>query len=240
MTRAPFATAHLIARASASTGIERWGPTTFATRSCAGGARPAIPTPSFVRAAMSPATNVPCPCVSTVAGPETKLFAAAMRPRSSGCSPSTPESITATRTGARGGSSTHASNARFCAAYHCRGRNGSSGSYATRRAPRASMYRVPPTPRRAERPGAETASARIGSRSTTRDAPRARSSAATAAPSAAGASPTAKRAALTGRAAARQSADASEEGRRPRSHFGCPVGTLIVSAGPTWPSAVSL
>ena len=69
MTRAPFATAQRIAFASASTGIDRCGPTTFATSSSAGGASPAMPMPSFVCAAIRPATNVPCPCVSTVAGP---------------------------------------------------------------------------------------------------------------------------------------------------------------------------
>ena len=138
ITRAPFATAQRIALASASTGIERCGPTTFAIRSCAGGARPAMPMPSFVLAAIRPATNVPWPCVSTVADPLTKLFAAAIRPRSSGCVPSTPESITATRTAASGGGSVHASNDRFWAAYHCRGRSGSFGTYDCRRLPSAS------------------------------------------------------------------------------------------------------
>ena len=102
MMRAPFATAQRIAFASASTGIDRSGPTTFATRSSAGGARPAIPRPSFVWAAIRPATNVPCPWVSTVADPPTKLFDPTIRPRSSGCLPSMPESMTATRTDARG------------------------------------------------------------------------------------------------------------------------------------------
>ena len=90
MMRAPFATAQRIALASASTGIDRCGPTTFATSSSAGGASPAIPMPSFVWAAIRPATNVPCPWVSTVAGPGTKLLEAAIRPCSSGWVPSTP------------------------------------------------------------------------------------------------------------------------------------------------------
>ena len=117
-----------MAFASASTGIDRWGPTTFATSNSAGGARPAIPTPSFVCAAIRPATKVPCPWVSTRAEPETKLRAAAIRPFSSGCVPSTPESITATRTPASGGGSAHSSNDRFCTAYHCFAKNGSSGT----------------------------------------------------------------------------------------------------------------
>ncbi len=87
-----------------------------------------MPMPSFVRAAIRPATNVPCPCVSTVGDPSTKLFDAAIRPRSSGCLPSTPESITATRTAASGGGSVHASNDRFWVAYHCCGRSGSFGT----------------------------------------------------------------------------------------------------------------
>ena len=87
-----------------------------------------MPTPSFVWAAISPATNVPCPCVSTVAGPGTKLLEAAIRPCSSGWVPSMPESITAILTAAKGGSSGQASKARFCAAYHCRGRKGSLGT----------------------------------------------------------------------------------------------------------------
>ena len=87
ITRAPFATAQRIAFASASTGIERCGPTTFAISSSAGGASPAMPTPSSVSAAIRPATKVPCPCVSTVGGPLTKLFAAAIRLCSSGWCP---------------------------------------------------------------------------------------------------------------------------------------------------------
>ena len=78
-----------------------------------------MPMPSLVLAAIRPATNVPWPWVSTVADPLTKLFAATMRPRSSGWLPSTPESITATLTAASGGGSVHASNDRFWAAYHC-------------------------------------------------------------------------------------------------------------------------
>ena len=149
MTRAPFATAQRIAFASASTGIDRCGPTTFAIRSSAGGARPAMPTPSFVSAAISPATNVPWPWVSTVAGPATKLLAAAIRPRSSGCVPSMPESITATRTAASGGGSVQASKDRFCAAYHWRGRNGSLGTNDVPAAPqRLDVARARDTPER--------------------------------------------------------------------------------------------
>ena len=45
ITRAPLSTAQRIARASAFTPIARSGPTTFATSSCADGARPAMPMP---------------------------------------------------------------------------------------------------------------------------------------------------------------------------------------------------
>ena len=59
-------------------------------------------------AAMIPATIVPCPRVSC-AEPPTKLFASTTRRSRSGCPRSTPESITATRTGASGGSVCQAS-----------------------------------------------------------------------------------------------------------------------------------
>ena len=86
MTRAPFSTAHLIALASASIGIERERVTTFATRSCAEGARPAIPMPLSTPAAISPATNVPWPNESVRAEPPTKLFASRILPGELGVS----------------------------------------------------------------------------------------------------------------------------------------------------------
>ena len=109
MTRAPFSTAQRIARASASIEIVRDFVTTFATSSSADGASPAMPIPLPTPAAMSPATNVPCPSVSVPAGPPTKLFAARILPASSACEASTPESITATGTGSSAGSVIHGS-----------------------------------------------------------------------------------------------------------------------------------
>ncbi len=76
------------------------GSTTFATISRALKASPAIPTPLNGFAAISPATNVPCPCSSWYGEPPTNERAATTRPTRSGCSPSIPESITATLTGA--------------------------------------------------------------------------------------------------------------------------------------------
>ena len=66
-------------------GIVRCGVTTLATISCAAGNSPAMPMPSSTVAPIRPATNVPCPCVSTVALPPTKLRAATMCFASSGC-----------------------------------------------------------------------------------------------------------------------------------------------------------
>ena len=238
MTRAPLATAQRIALASASTGIDRCGPTTFATSSSAAGASPAMPTPSFVCAAIRPATNVPWPWVSTVAGPATKLFEAAIRPRSSGWVPSIPESITATLTAASGGSSIHASNDRFCVAYHCRGR---SGSFGTNDSSAPQPLHVPRACHAPQRRHLATATVRagIGARSTIRVAPCARSSCTTAARSAVGAIPTANRCRLGGGREAEAERNGSDRDRCPRDHFGCPGGTVTVSAGPTWPSAVS-
>ena len=81
-----------------------------------GGASPAIPI-AVVRLAPRSARRRTSrgPGCRRVAEPPTKLRAAAIRPRSSGCLPSTPESITATRTRASGGGSVQASNARFWA-----------------------------------------------------------------------------------------------------------------------------
>jgi hypothetical protein len=88
---------------------------------------PAIPCVSRF-AAISPATNVPCPSVSTSGLPPTKLFASAMRPAKSGSVPSTPESTIATRTGARSaGGVGQASNAWSSARYHCLTASGSAG-----------------------------------------------------------------------------------------------------------------
>ena len=61
------------------------------------GATPTIPTPSSARAAMMPATAVPC-VSATASLPSTKFRAIATRSRRSGWSRSTPESISATRT----------------------------------------------------------------------------------------------------------------------------------------------
>ena len=64
MTRAPLSTAQRIAAASASGEIVPSVRTTFAMSRSAGKATPAIPCALFIAAAISPATNVPCPFVS--------------------------------------------------------------------------------------------------------------------------------------------------------------------------------
>ena len=111
ITRAPFATAQRIAFASASTGIERCGPDDLRDQQLAPAARARRSRRRrSSRAAIRPATNVPCPCVSTVGGPgDEALRGRDPRRAARDASPSTPESITATRTGARGGGSAHAS-----------------------------------------------------------------------------------------------------------------------------------
>ena len=101
ITRAPWSTAQWIAADSASSEIVPSVSTTFAISSWAGKAIPAMPTPLFIAAAISPATKVPCPCSSVSALPPTKLFESRIRPANSGWPPSIPESTTATRTGAR-------------------------------------------------------------------------------------------------------------------------------------------
>ena len=110
ITRAPRRTDQRIACASAFGCTDQSGLTTFAISSFAEGASPAIPRLLSIVAAISPATKVPCPCVS-LTEPPTKLFVAAIRPASSGCERSMPVSITATRTGASSGSTLNASNA---------------------------------------------------------------------------------------------------------------------------------
>ena len=138
MTRAPWSTDQRIAFASASIGIVRCGVTTFAMISCAEGNSPAIPTPSFTVAPISPATKVPCPCVSTVALPPTKLRAAMMCFASSGWPPSIPESMIAIFTGASVGGCAQVSYAWFAARYHWRGASGSDGAKAAAGAAKAS------------------------------------------------------------------------------------------------------
>ena len=66
-----------------------------------------MPIPLSTPAAMRPATNVPCPRLSTRADPPTKLFAPRILFASSGWPPSTPESMTATGTDSNAGSVTH-------------------------------------------------------------------------------------------------------------------------------------
>ncbi len=128
ITRAPWSTAQWIAADSASSEIVPSASTTFAIRSCAGKAIPAMPTPLSIEAAISPATKVPWPCSSVSALPPTKLFASAIRPANSGWPPSIPESITATRTAGSSGGSSQVSNARSWSRYHC---SGASGSFVT-------------------------------------------------------------------------------------------------------------
>jgi hypothetical protein len=98
ITCAPRCTAQRIAFASASMSIVPFALTTFATSSSTAGAMPAMPCSLFTVAAITPATNVPWPCVSCSAVVPTKLFQSAIRPWNSGWPPSMPESITATST----------------------------------------------------------------------------------------------------------------------------------------------
>ena len=60
---------------------------------------PAMPSALFIAAAISPATNVPCPCVSATDPPTKRARRATMRLARSGCVASMPESTTATFTG---------------------------------------------------------------------------------------------------------------------------------------------
>ena len=119
ITRAPLSTAHLIAFTSASTSIRSLSSTTFAIRSSAEEAEPAIPTELLTPAAIRPATNVPWPSSSTRAEPPTNVFASAILPAKSGWSPSIPESITATRTAASGVGVSQKSNVRLNSRCHC-------------------------------------------------------------------------------------------------------------------------
>ena len=118
MTRAPLSTAQRIAAASASGEIVPSERTIFATSSFAGKPTPAIPWPLFSAAAISPATNVPCPFVSFSHELATKLLPSSIRLRSSGWAESMPESRTATRTPARFGTCGHASKALIRLRYH--------------------------------------------------------------------------------------------------------------------------
>ena len=83
-------------------------------------------------AAISPATNVPCPCSSVYGEPPTNDFAATTRPLNSGCEPSIPESITATLTGKSCGSVGQKLHASSCSRYHCFAASGSVLSNAGR------------------------------------------------------------------------------------------------------------
>ena len=236
MMLAPFATAQRIALASASTGIDRCGPTTFATSSSAGGASPAIPMPSFVCAAIRPATNVPCPCVSTVAGPGDEALGGRYPPLQLGMGAVDPGVDHGHANRRKGGGSGQKSNARFWAAYHWRCRKGSFGPNAAAGspAPRRTAFRgcraTPP-------PEAPRPTARAAARGRRFREPPGRADARRPLRVGAGASPTARRAASTVGAAPRQSA--SRHGPCLGGHFGSPAGTVIVSAGPAWPSAVS-
>ena len=125
MTRAPLSAAQRIAATSAFSGTEPSAATTLAISSCALNASPAIPTWLKGLAAISPATNVPWPCSSVYGEPPTKLFAATIRPANSGCEPSMPESITATRTGASVGAVGQNDHALSASRYHSFAASGS-------------------------------------------------------------------------------------------------------------------
>ena len=71
MTRAPWSTAQRIAATSAGSETSPSAATTFATIRRALNARPAMPIPFAGLAAISPATNVPCPCSSWYGEPPT-------------------------------------------------------------------------------------------------------------------------------------------------------------------------
>ena len=121
MTRAPRCTAQRMASASARSGIVPSAATTLATMSWEEYARPTTPA-SFSAPAISPATIVPCPWLSMHGLPPTKLFEAATWLAKSGSAQSTPESMSATLTGCRGGGAVgQASNAWSCSRYHCFG-----------------------------------------------------------------------------------------------------------------------
>ena len=126
ITLAPLSAAQRIAAASAVSGIDPSGFTTFATSSCDEYAIPTIPVESSF-AAISPAMKVPCPSVSTNGLPPTKLFASTICPARSGMVLSAPESTIATFTGARTGGVGHASKAWSSVRYHCFGASGSAG-----------------------------------------------------------------------------------------------------------------
>ena len=241
MTRAPLATAQRIAFASASTGIDRCGPTTFAIRSSAGGASPAIPTPSSVCAAIRPATNVPCPWVSTVGrpgdealrrrDPAAQLGMGAVDARVDHGDPDRRERRQL------GPGVERAVLRRVPLARQervVRDERLPAGSAAPRRSARRQRRAAPP------RRGAETASGRDRGEVDDRRSRRARASCrTTAARSAPGAIPTANRAASAVGATARRAQRPRRRAAALARHFGCPAGTVIVSAGPTWPSAVS-
>ena len=242
ITRAPFATAQRIAFASASTGIEPLRPDDLRDQRAAPAARARrCRCRRSSCAAIRPATNVPCPCVSTVAEPSTKLFAAAIRPRSSGwraVDARVDHGDPARRRAAAARSTrrTTGSGRRTTAAAG----TGRSGRTTARRL--RERLDVPHTRHAAQRARAArrvTARAAIGARSTIRVAPRAASCSRSAARSAAGATPTANRAASRRRRAGQAEHDGRDERRGPRDHFAGPAGTVIVSAGPAWPSAVS-
>ena len=131
ITRAPRSTAQRIACASASTGMERSPRTTLAMISSADGASPAMPIALSEPAPTMPATIVPWPWRSLTV-PSTNERAATIRPTNSGWPRSIPESTTATRTGASGGSTLHASNTRVRWTYHWSGARGSSTCSETR------------------------------------------------------------------------------------------------------------
>ena len=82
-------------------------------------ARPTTPA-WFNAPAISPATIVPWPSLSMQGLPPTKVFCPTICPVKSGSEQSTPESMTATFTGAANvGGVAHASNAWSWSRYHC-------------------------------------------------------------------------------------------------------------------------
>ena len=128
ITRAPWLTAQRIASTSPVVETLQSDWTTFATRSSALKAMPAIPTLLTGFAAISPATNVPWPQASRAPGAADERDAGEHAARRTRDAPaSMPESITATLTGARLVGCGRPVSSRRCplGRYHCCAASGS-------------------------------------------------------------------------------------------------------------------
>ena len=175
MTRAPLATAQRIALASASTGIDRCGPTTFATSSSAGGCEPGD-ADAVVRLRRDQAGDErPVPLGVDGGGPGDEALrggdpAAQLRVRAvdAGVDHGDPDRARAAAAPSTRRTTGSASRTTAVAGAGRSGRTTAAGSAAARRSARRARPAAPSAD------GAETASAGIGARSTTSVAPRAR------------------------------------------------------------------